>query len=40
MEIWKFILEHDNGVTNFHFEISADLLEEEELALLKQMRHA
>ena len=38
MEIWKFILEHDNGVTNFHFEISADLLDEEELALLKQMR--
>lgn len=38
MEIWKFILEHDNGVTNFHFEISADLLDEEELALLKKMR--
>ena len=26
MTIWKYILEHDNGVTNFHFEISADLL--------------
>jgi len=31
-------LEHDNGVTNFHFEISADLLNEEELALMSQMR--
>lgn len=38
MEIWKFIHEHDNGVTNFHFEISADLINEEELALMKQMR--
>lgn len=38
MEIWKFILEHDNGLTNFHFEISADLLDEEELALLEKMR--
>ena len=38
MEIWRFIKEHDNGVTNFHFEISADLLNEEELALLHDMR--
>ncbi len=38
MEIWKFIHEHDNGVTNFHFEISADLINEEELALMEQMR--
>lgn len=38
MEIWNYILEHDNGVTNFHFEISADLLNEEELAVLKKMR--
>lgn len=38
MEIWKYILENDNGVTNFHFEISADLLQEEELELLNQMR--
>ncbi len=37
-EIWKFILEHDNGITNFHFEISADLLNEEELELLGRMR--
>lgn len=36
--IWKYIREHDNGITNFHFEISADILTEEELALLGQMR--
>lgn len=38
MEIWQFIKEHDNGVTNFHFEVSADLLTEEELALIATMR--
>lgn len=38
MTIWKYILEHDNGVTNFHFEISADLLREEEMDLMSQMR--
>ncbi|MFI3237834.1 MAG: B12-binding domain-containing radical SAM protein [Lachnospiraceae bacterium] len=37
-EIWSYILEHDNGITNFHFEIAADLLDEQELALLAQMR--
>lgn len=36
--IWEFILKNDNGVTNFHFEISADLLNEEELELLSEMR--
>lgn len=36
--IWKFIHEHDNGITNFHFEISADLLQEKEIALIRQMR--
>lgn len=38
MEIWKFILDNDNGVTNFHFEISADLIDDEELRLFEQMR--
>ena len=38
MTIWKYILEHDNGVTNCHFEISADLLREEEMELMSQMR--
>ncbi len=38
MAIWSYILEHDNGVTNFHFEISADILREDEIALLRHMR--
>lgn len=38
MEIWRYIYEHDNGVTNFHFEISADMIDEEELELFSKMR--
>jgi radical SAM superfamily enzyme YgiQ (UPF0313 family) len=38
MEIWRFIKEHDNGITNFHFEIAADLLTEDEIALLATLR--
>lgn len=38
IEIWKYIVAHDNGVTNFHFEISADLLREDELELMRTMR--
>jgi len=38
MAIWRWIQEHDNGVTNFHFEIAADLLGEEEMELLAGMR--
>lgn len=38
LAIWRFIKEHDNGVTNFHFEVGADLLGEEELALLSSLR--
>lgn len=38
MEIWKFIQEKDIGITNFHFEIAADLLTEEETALLSTFR--
>lgn len=38
MAIWKYIRDHDNGVTNFHFEISADILSEEEIKLLGTMR--
>jgi radical SAM superfamily enzyme YgiQ (UPF0313 family) len=40
MEIWRFIKEQDNGITNFHFEISADLLEEGEIAFLATLRPA
>lgn len=38
MEIWEYIYQHDNGYTNFHFEISADILREEEIALLNCFR--
>ena len=38
MAIWQYIKEHDNGITNFHFEISADLLKEEELELVRTFR--
>ena len=38
MEIWQYIYEHDNGVTNFHFEIAADIITEEELELLSKLR--
>ncbi len=38
MEIWRFIKEYDNGITNFHFEISADLLTEEEIEFLGSLR--
>lgn len=36
--IINFIKEHDNGITNFHFEVSADILSEEELALFQTLR--
>ena len=38
MAIWKYISDHDNGITNFHFEVAADLLTQEELELLSAMR--
>jgi len=38
LEIWKYIIEHDNGITNFHFEVAADLFIEEELLLIEKMR--
>lgn len=38
MDIWQYILENDNGVTNFHFEVEADILKDDELMLLKKMR--
>jgi len=38
LEIWQYLKDHDNGVTNFHFEIGADLLKEEEIALLQSLR--
>ena len=38
MAIWQYLLDHDNGITNFHFEISADLIRENELELMSTMR--
>ena len=38
MAIWTYLRDHDNGVTNFHFEIAADLLTEEEISLISTMR--
>lgn len=38
MAVWEYLHENDNGVTNFHFEISADLLREDELTLLRKLR--
>lgn len=38
MAIWRYIHEHDNGVTNFHFEMSADILTQEEIDYVKRFR--
>ena len=38
MEIWTYLLEHDKGITNFHFEVAADLLNEDEIQLISSMR--
>ena len=38
MDVWRYILENDNGVTNFHFEVEADILRPEEIELLSKMR--
>ena len=38
LSLWKWLAAHDNGVTNFHFELAAELLGEEELAFLATVR--
>ena len=38
MVIWEYLQKHDNGVTNFHFEITADILRQDEIALLNSLR--
>jgi radical SAM superfamily enzyme YgiQ (UPF0313 family) len=38
MEIWQYLHEKDNGITNFHFEIAADILRDDEIELLQKMR--
>ena len=37
-DVWQYILENDNGVTNFHFEVEADILRTDEIELLSKMR--
>ena len=38
MGIWKYLVEHDNGVTNFHFELTAHLIDDEMIAFLSTVR--
>ncbi|MCT4618926.1 MAG: B12-binding domain-containing radical SAM protein [Marinisporobacter sp.] len=38
LEIMKYIVENDNGYTNFHFEITADLLDDETIEFLSNVR--
>lgn len=38
IKIWKCIIENDNGYTNFHFEMAADLINLEMLKVLKEAR--
>lgn len=38
IKIWTFLKQNDNGVTNFHFEVEADLLNEEAVKLLEELR--
>ena len=38
MAVWSYIKEHDRGITNFHFEVAADLLNDEETDLICSMR--
>ena len=37
-QIIKYIIKNDNNYTNFHFEISADLIDEKQLEFLKEAR--
>lgn len=38
LELLQFIKEHDNGITNFHFEIAAELLTKEQMEVLASLR--
>ena len=38
MAVWQYLYDHDNGVTNFHFEIAGYILREDEIALVAKMR--
>lgn len=38
IEILSYLAEHDNGVTNFHFEMAADIITDEEIAIMQRLR--
>jgi len=38
VEILKYLASHDNGITNFHFEVAADIITEEEIAIMQKLR--
>lgn len=38
MAIWKYLKEHDNGITNFHFEVCAELLSDDAITVLNSLR--
>ncbi len=38
MAILEYIRDHDQGITNFHFEITADLVSDEEIAFMAGLR--
>lgn len=38
MAVWEYLAAHDNGVTNFHFELTADLLDADMLRFLRPLR--
>lgn len=38
IELLQFIKENDNGITNFHFEVAAELLTDEQIELLNSLR--
>lgn len=38
LAIWKFLSEHDNKITNFHFEMAAELIDSETLDFLSTVR--
>ncbi len=39
LELFRFLIDNDNGITNFHFEVCADLLDDEIFDVLKEARH-
>ncbi len=39
LELFRFLIDNDNGKTNFHFEVCADLLDDEIFETLKEARH-